>query len=73
MSSAATLRRAAESRADTATFASLGAPPSLRRRIAGANAALIELLTIAIGVPMLAAALAALATRGRVQMTRRLG
>jgi len=103
----------AESRADTATFASLGAPASLRRRIAGANAALIglfgallglvvgvvagyavshpvtlvsnpnarhtvtaipwaELLTIAIGVPLLAAALAALATRGRVPMTRRL-
>jgi len=103
----------AESRADTATLASLGAPASLRRRIAGANAALIglfgallglivglvagfavshpvtivsspnsrhavtaipwlELLVVAIGVPLLAAALAALATRGRVPMTRRL-
>lgn len=102
----------AESRADSATLASLGAPASLRRKIAGANAAVVglfgavlglavgavagiavsnpvslvtnqnshhtvtaipwlQLLVVAIGVPLLAAALAALATRGRVPMTRR--
>ncbi|HWC20832.1 MAG TPA: FtsX-like permease family protein [Flexivirga sp.] len=102
----------AESRADSATFASLGAPASLRRKIAAANAAVVglfgallgllvgavagiavsnpvtvvtdpgahhtitaipwlQLLVVAIGVPLLAAALAALATRGRVSMTRR--
>ena len=103
----------AESRADSATFASLGAPAKLRRLIAGSNAAVVGLfgallglavgciagyaashpatqtalgsgsrtitvvpwamlLAVVIGVPLLAAALAALATRGRVPMTRRL-
>ncbi|WP_446665230.1 FtsX-like permease family protein [Flexivirga sp. B27] len=102
----------AESRPDSATFASLGAPASLRRRIAGANAAVVgffgallglavgavagvavshpvslvtnqnshhtvtaipwtPLLVVVIGVPLLAAALAAVVTRGRVPMTRR--
>lgn len=102
----------AESRGDSATLASLGAPATLRRKIAGANAAVVglfgaalglavgavagiavsnpvslitnqnshhtvtaipwlPLLTVVIGVPLLAAALAALATRGRVPMTRR--
>lgn len=111
---ASTALSQSESRADSATFASLGAPARVRRLIAGANAAVVgllgallgvavglvpgvavthpltirdygipgrsgavtvipwgTLLLVAIGVPLLAAALAALATRGRVPMTRR--
>lgn len=111
---AATALSQAESRADSATLASLGAPGRVRRLVAGSNAVVVgllgallgvavglvpgiavthpltiqaygidgrsgtvtaipwfTLLAISIGVPLLAAAFAALATRGRVPMTRR--